>query len=159
MDKLILFIFLSLTVVSCNSGTESSKRQQELLNKEMKKIDWSKVDTYPSVSCCDTIENKELRQVCFYDFIHKELQNRLVSDTLYGNFSNLDTIEILVTIRPDFNIGFEVFKMTDSLKSQRNAIDSLLNIKQRGFPEVFPATKQGIPVTSEFIFPIVLVRP
>ncbi|MHC5200850.1 hypothetical protein [Myroides sp. LJL119] len=158
MDKLILFIFLSLTIVSCTSAPDMLKKQENLLKKELEKIDWSKVDIYPSVGLCDSIESQSEKNHCFYDFIHKELQVRLDQDTLYGTFLDLDTIQILVRIKPDAHIEFNVYNMADSLKIQRQSIDSLLKLKQSGFPDVYPAFKQGIPVTTEFVMPIVLTR-
>ncbi|MHC5308627.1 hypothetical protein ACYSNM_00815 [Myroides sp. LJL116] len=158
MNKLIVLVFLSFFIIGCDFNVSQEIERDKLLHSELTKVDWNKVDTYPSTPSCDTISDVDRKKECFYAFMTAELQSRLSQDTLKGSFQALDTLHVLVKISWDNNVSFQLLPLVDSLKMQNVALDSLVKIKTRDFPLVYPATKQGITVNSEFILPIVLVK-
>ncbi len=156
MNKLLLSIFLGLILLGCNSA--ESPGIEQMLELELTKVDWTKVDTYPSITACDSILDPLQKKECFYGFMANELQGRMSQDTLKGNFIDVDTIKVLVTITHSSEVIFKLVPLEDSLKNQNYILDSLLQSKAKNFPNVYPATKQGVTVNSEFILPIVLIR-
>ncbi|WP_267740534.1 hypothetical protein [Myroides injenensis] len=158
MNKILQIIFLSFLVTSCEFGTKQLPSQDQLLQEELNKIDWSKVDTYPSTSQCDSVQGNQEQKDCFFAYITTQLQERLYADTLKGRFTHIDTVKVLVTVQANSTVKFKLYETPDSLYTQSISIDSLLKSKEKDFPTILPATKRGIPVTSEFIIPVVLIK-
>lgn len=130
--------------------------EKELLQKELKSINWKEVDEYPSLSNCDKIENKAQRQQCFFDVLTQLIQEKLSVDTLSMLYPKLDTIEVKVTIFPNATMQFEPQFPKDSVAYDRIKIDSILKVRLVDFPKVNPAIKRGIPVKTQFILPVII---
>lgn len=130
--------------------------EKELLQKELKAINWNEVDEYPSIVDCDMIDNKKQRQECFFDVLTRLIQDKLSSDTLSLLIPKLDTIEVKVTIFPNATMQFEPQFPADSVVYDRTKIDSILKVRLVDFPKINPAIKRGIPVKTQFILPVIL---
>ena len=130
--------------------------EKELLQKELKTINWKEVDEYPSVADCEKIENKTQRQQCFFDILTQLIQQKLSVDTLAVLYPELDTIEVKVTVFPNSTIKFEPQFPKDSVAYDKIKIDSILQARLVDFPKVNPAIKRGIPVKTQFILPVIL---
>ena len=130
--------------------------EKELLQKELKAINWKEVDEYPSVVDCEKIENKTQRQQCFFEVLTHLIQDKLSTDTLSVLYPKLDTIEVKVTIFPNATMQFEPQFPEDSVDYDRIKIDSILKARLVDFPKVNPAIKHGIPVKTQFILPVII---
>lgn len=130
--------------------------QKELLQKELKAINWKEVDEYPSFVDCDKVDDKTQRQQCFFQYLTELIQDKLSSDTLSVLYPELDTIEVKVTIYPNAKMKFEPQFPKDSVVYDTVRIDSILNARLINFPKVNPAIKRGIPVKTQFILPVIL---
>jgi hypothetical protein len=130
--------------------------EKELLQKELKAINWKEVDEFPSVADCEKIENKIQRQQCFFEYMTQLIQQRLNIDTLSILYPELDTIEVKVTVFPNSRIIFEPLFPKDSVAYDIVKIDSILKARLVGFPKINPAIKRGIPVKTQFILPVIL---
>lgn len=130
--------------------------EKELLQKELKAINWKEVDEFPSFVDCDKLDNKAQRQLCFFEYLTELIQQKLSSDTLSVLYPELDTIEVMVTIFPDAKMQFEPRFPKDSVAYDTIKIDSILHARLVGFPKVNPAIKRGIPVKTKFILPVIL---
>jgi len=149
---LILFIFFS----SCQYFDKQVPSEKELLQKELKAINWKEVDEFPSVVDCEKIENKIQRQQCFFEVMTQLIQEKLSVDTLSILYPELDTIEVKVTIFPNARMQFEPKFPKDSVAYDTIKIDSILKARLVDFPKVNPAIKRGIPVKTQFILPVIL---
>lgn len=157
MRKIILITFiLPLLFSSCQYFEKKVPSEKELLEKELKAINWKEVDELPSIADCEKIENKKLRQQCFFEYMTQLIQEKLTIDTLAVLCPELDTIEVKVTIFPNATMKFEPQFPKDSVAYDTVKIDSILNARLIGFPKVNPAIKRGIPVKTQFILPVIL---
>jgi len=157
MRKFILILFfLSQLFSSCQYFDKQVPSEKELLQKELKAINWKEVDEFPSVAGCEKIENKTLRQQCFFEYMTQLIQQRLSVDTLSILYPELDTIEVKVTVFPNSRLMFEPLFPKDSVAYDKIKIDSILKARLVGFPKVNPAIKRGIPVKTQFILPVIL---
>ena len=157
MRKIILILFfLSQLFSSCQYFDKQVPSEKELLQKELKAINWKEVDEYPTVVDCDKIENKTQRQQCFFEVMTQLIQEKLSVDTLSILYPELDTIEVKVTIFPNATMKFEPQFPKDSVAYDKIKIDSILKARLVGFPKVNPAIKRGIPVKTQFILPVIL---
>ena len=130
--------------------------EKELLQKELKSINWKEVDEYPSVVNCEKIDDKKQRQQCFFEVLTQLIQEKLSVDTLSVLYPELDTIEVKVTVFPNATMQFEPQFPKDSVAYDRIKIDSILKARLVGFPKINPAIKRGIPVKTQFILPVIL---
>ena len=130
--------------------------EKELLDKQMKEINWNEVDEYPSVADCEKLTDANQRKQCFFDFLTATIQQKLAIDTLSAMFPKLDTIEVKVTVLPNATLEFEPQFPKDSVAYDTIKIDSILRVRLVDFPKVNPAIKRGIPVRTQFVLPVII---
>lgn len=140
----------------CNYFEIKVPVQEELLKKELKKVNWSEVDEFPSFGNCDSIEGKVQKRTCFFTYLTMLIQEKLSADTLTVLYPKLDTINVKVTVFANATLKFEP-QMMDSLTCYLPKIDSILKAKLINFPKINPALKRGMPVNTEFVVPVVLM--
>jgi hypothetical protein len=155
MKKTILF-FLLLSVISCQYFEKQVPDEKELLEQELKKINWDEVDEFPSVLQCDTIKDAEIKRQCFFDYLAQTIQERIGIDTLQMLYPEMDTIEVKVIINPDASLQFEPQFSKDSVTYDKVKIDSILTARLSDFPKVEPAIKRGIKVKTQFVLPVII---
>jgi hypothetical protein len=148
----LVFIFFN----SCQYFDKQIPSEKELLQKELKSINWKEVDEYPSVVDCEKIDNKAQRQQCFFEVLTQLIQEKLSVDTLSVLYPELDTIEVKVTVFPNATMQFEPQFSKDSVAYDKIKIDSILKARLVDFPKINPAIKRGIPVKTQFIIPVIL---
>jgi hypothetical protein len=157
MRKIILILLLlPLLFNSCQYFDKQVPSEKELLQKELKAINWKEVDEFPSIADCEQIDDKIQRQQCFFECMTQLIQEKLSVDTLSVLYPELDTIEVKVTIFPNAKMQFEPQFPKDSVAYDTIKIDSILKARLVGFPKINPAIKRGIPVKTQFILPVIL---
>ncbi len=149
-------LLLLLLCISCQYFDKKVPSEKELLEKQMKEINWNEVDEYPSIADCEKIADESLRKQCFFEFLTTTIQEKLAVDTLASMFPQLDTIEVRVTVLPDSNLTFEPKFPKDSVAYDTIKIDSILHARLIDFPKVNPALKRGIPVKTQFVLPVIV---
>ncbi|MDA6070507.1 hypothetical protein NJT12_12840 [Flavobacterium sp. AC] len=155
MKQFFLFLVL-LSINSCQYFEKKVPSEKELLQKELKSINWKEVDEYPSVTNCDKITDKKQRQQCFFEVMAQLIQQKLDIDTLSILYPQLDTIEVKVTVFPNSTMKFEPQFPKDSVAYDTIKIDSILHARLVDFPKINPALKRGLPVKTQFILPVIL---
>lgn len=157
MKKIILItVVLSLLFSSCQYFEKQVPSKEELLQKELKTINWNEVDEFPTISECEKIDDEALRKQCFFEFLTQIIQQKLSADTLAILYPELDTIEVKVTVFPNATMQFEPQFPKDSVAYDTAKIDSILKVRLINFPKVNPALKRGIPVKTQFMLPVIL---
>ena len=154
--KKALALALLTVCFSCQYLEKKVPSEQELLEQQMKEINWKEVDEYPSVSDCETLTDANLRKQCFFDFLTATIEQKLAIDTLATMFPKLDTIEVRVTVLPDATLEFKPEFPKDSVAYDTIKIDSILRARLVDFPKVNPAIKRGIPVKTQFVLPVII---
>ncbi len=149
-------VLLLLLLGSCQYFDRKVPNEEELLQKRLEQIDWDKVSSYPSIGECDSVLDKEQQKECFFSSMTRLVQERLDVDTLSMLYPEVDTIEVKVTVYPNATLKFEPQFPNDTVAYDRTRIDSLLRSRLSDFPPVEPAQKEGVPVTSQFILPVIL---
>lgn len=155
MKKAIALFLVSLCF-SCQYFEKKVPNEKELLEKQLKEINWNEVDEYPSVADCEKLTDETKRKQCFFEFLTTTIQQKLAVDTLSTLFPKLDTIEVKVTVFPNSTMEFEPQFPKDSVAYDTIKIDSILRIRLVNFPKVNPAIKRGIPVKTKFVLPVII---
>jgi hypothetical protein len=154
--KKTLALLLILILQSCHYFEKQVPSEKELLEKQIKEINWKEVDVYPSISDCEKLTDEIQKKQCFFEFISAAIQKKLSVDTLKILFPKLDTIEVKVTVNSDASMQFEPQFPGDTETYDTIKIDSILKLKLVDFPKVNPAIKRGIPVKTQFILPVII---
>ena len=155
MKKLLAIVLLVL-LQSCQYFERQVPDEKELLDKQLKEINWNEVDEYPSVGDCEKLTDAEQRKQCFFEFLQTTIEQKLAVDTLATLFPKLDTIEVKVTVFPNASMQFEPQFPKDSVAYDTIKIDSILHARLIDFPKVNPAIKRGIPVKTQFMLPVII---
>ena len=155
MKKAVVALSL-LLLGSCQYFDKKVPSEEELLQKRRAEINMNEVSSYPSIGECDSVMDKEQKKECFFSSMTRLVQERLDADTLLLLYPEIDTIQLKVTIFPDATLAFETEFPKDSVGYDRTKIDSLLRSRLSDFPAVEPASKEGIPVKSQFILPVII---
>ncbi|KGO85966.1 hypothetical protein Q765_12935 [Flavobacterium rivuli WB 3.3-2 = DSM 21788] len=154
--KKITLLLLPLLLASCQYFDKQVPDEDEFLQQRLKEIDWKKVSSYPSLAECDAITDKDLKKECFFSTMTRLVQEKLDTDTIAMLYPEIDTIQVKVTVYPDATLKFEPQIPRDSVKYDSVKIDSIIKARLVDFPKIEPAQKEGIPVTTEFILPVIL---
>ena len=156
IKKAAIFI-LFVSLVSCQYFEKEVPNEKELLEQELKKINWDEVDEFPSVLQCDTIKDAEIKRQCFFDYMAQTIQERIGIDTLRIEYPEIDTINVKVTVNPDSSLQFETQYPNDSIAlGDKTKIDSILTSRLSDFPKVEPAIKRGVKVKTQFVLPVII---
>ncbi|WP_264552558.1 hypothetical protein [Flavobacterium sp. N2038] len=154
--KQFSFFLVFLFFNSCQYFGKQIPSEKDLLQKELKSINWKEVDEYPTVANCEAISDKKERQKCFFDVMAQLIQEKLNIDSLSILYPELDTVEVKVTVFPNSKIKFEPQFPKDSVAYDTIKIDSILKARLIDFPKVNPAIKRGVPVKTQFILPVII---
>src|SRR4051812_18467167 len=127
MRKIIPILFLSTFIFNSCQYFDKSPSKDELLQKELKTINWNQVDEFPSVSDCETLQDKATQRSCFFEYLTQQIQSRLDIDTLSILYPKLDTIEVRVTVFADSTLKFEPQFPKDTVAYDTIKIDSILH--------------------------------
>lgn len=104
------------------------------------------------------MQNKEAQKQCFFNYLSKEIQQKISVDSIQMLYPNIDTIAVKVTIFPDKTTIFETQHSKDSLAYDIKEIDSIIQTKLANFPPVEPASKRGIKVKTQFVLPVIIKK-
>ena len=148
------FVFLSMLTTACNFVQKELPDSQELLRRELHAIDWSRVDTYPTYATCDSLTDAEEMKACFFDRLNFEITNVLKNDSLV-QISTIDSVQFKVTILSNSEIDFKTEAINEKLLPKL-MLDSIMKQHQKNFSKVQPATKRGVPVTTQFLMKVKL---
>ena len=155
--KNILLISILLLIISCQYFEKQVPDEKELLEQELKKINWDEVDEFPSVLQCDTIKDAEIKRQCFFDYMAQTIQERIGIDSLSFEYPEIDTIDVKITVNPDSTLQFETQYPNDSIAlADKTKIDSILTSRLSDFPKVEPAIKRGVKVKTQFVLPVII---
>ncbi|KAF2520071.1 hypothetical protein E0W68_02290 [Flavobacterium salilacus subsp. salilacus] len=154
--KKVIIIFSLFLISSCRWFGGQVPDKQELVDKRLEEIDWKEVTSYPSIAGCEAITDKQQRKECFFETMARLVQEKLDADTIAILYPQIDTINVEVTVFADSHLEFKPQFEQDSLSPASIAIDSILKSRLVDFPEIESAQKEGIPVTTKFILPVII---
>ena len=153
--KYISSIFLVLVAASCQYFEKKVPNENELLQNELKQVNWNQVDDYPSVENCEQLSNKKQQKQCFFDFLSQSISSRLNLDSIKIKYPQLDTLKIEVTVFASSKTKLKTLTVVDSA-FDATSLDAYLNSQMADLPKISPAIKRGVPVKTMFVLPLKL---
>ncbi len=150
-----LFIVV-FTFISCQLIKEPPVFEK-LYDQEIQSIDWNSVDELPTTEPCKIFMSRALKKECFFSVISDSVYTKLMRKSSFAIFTKIDTIKLVVTITADSKIKFSTKFPSYASEFECKKVDSIIQSKLIDFPKVYPATKRGLSVTSQFEIPVVLL--
>ena len=141
---------------SCDWFTSKEERTQELVNEEMRNINFNEVDRYPLFDNCDEMLDKAGQLDCFQNTLLSQYTETL-EDFEFKFVSDINTsiyVDFLVDYKGEISV-LEVQRNED-IENQIPEFRSIITQSLKGLPHLSPALKRGVPVSSKFRIPIIV---
>ena len=151
INRFILF-FLLISLISCETILSSKKDINNKNKIEVKPIDFSNIDAYPLLPECENFTSRVAQKDCFYKFLSKRIELSLSKKSIAYSTTKNDTIRVIITVSSKGIISAR------STNLNNTNLDKIINEIFDNLPTIQPAIKAGIPVTSQFLLPMV-VKP
>ena len=143
----LIVILLTVIFASCQYF-EKKLSKNDLLKKELQKIDWNEVDEYPSIGNCDILDNNEQQRQCFFEFLQGEIQHKLDSILVFDPKKAIDSLQVQVVVTPAATLEYQINNSNKTANLE--VVDSVLKTPALQFKNIKPALKRGIPVKMQF---------
>lgn len=142
--------------ISCDYFDKKKVNADEILNQELKTVNWNEVDEYPSFSTCDSNAVKDQRRQCFENTITSYIFNHLNSQNVIVSEEINDTLKMQIQVSEKGQLDVLSINNTELIKTQISNIDTLLLESLDSLPKIYPAIKRGQHVKTEFELPVII---
>jgi NAD-specific glutamate dehydrogenase len=117
-------------------------------------IDFSTVDSSPTFKACIHFIDKEEKSNCFRKKMYTHISKSLAKYKFEIRKPFEEIIQVVVLIDPKGNITVKKILSSDLLQASISSLDSIITASILSLPKLFPATKRGIKVTTQYQIPI-----
>ena len=154
--KLWTSLFLILTLSSCKDFDFKKQSAEQIMEEELKSINWEEVDFYPTFQNCSTITSKAESKICFETEIKNKIGNHLEDKQLITSNSKQDTVVLELHISAEGKTNIKHLKISDHIASQNPELENWLKEAISKLSEIYPAQKRSVPVPLHTELPIIL---
>lgn len=156
MYKNKFLIVLSLiSLISCADFLKKKQKTSENIV-SLDSINFNRVDAYPLLPECEDISSRTQQEDCFYNQLSNRIETSLSKMTIHLSKNIQDTIFVKLQISEKGKINVSSINLPQEIRENNRALDSLIMVSILEIPQILPAIKSGVPVTSEFTLPIVI---
>lgn len=152
MKRLAVIVCFAM-LMSCNYFDKRKIDTKEILDEELKSINWNDVDEYPTFSICDASPDKK---ICFEDFLRNKLNENLLKQNIVITEDVNDTVILKIHIDKEGNFSIKDVKSSEVIETQIPKLDSILRHSFDSLPQIHPAIKRGQQVATEFNLPVIV---
>ena len=145
------FLILLLFCTSCDYFSFRKERMEIPIDSI---VDFSSVDIYPSFKICDSLIDKTKNRDCFRNTIHQKIGVALTKYPIKVKNAIDETVMVKLQISTQGKINFINIESTVNIKKELPQLDSILKVSIAKLPNIYPAIKRGIPITTEYSLPI-----
>jgi len=140
-----------ISFTSCDYFSFEKNKNLEKIDMD---IDFTSVDFSPSFKVCDTLINKLKKTDCFRTTMHQEIYKSLDENSIQLKNAVDETIVVVIKIQADKQVILASIKASDSLLKHIPTLKKMIKKSIADLPDVYPAIKRGIPVTTQYKLPI-----
>lgn len=147
MRKLVFI--LAFSIVSCNSFSLKKLSAEDILEQELKVMNWDDVDVYPTFDACEEYSEKTDLKQCFESTFTTHIYEALYIKVDSLKYVESDTIAFVIN-----ELGqVQISKDKDLLLS---ILESWCEASLKSLQKTYPAQKRGIPVSTVITIPILI---
>ena len=129
---------------------------QSIFKDEIKTINWTNVDRYPSFPNCENIVEKTEQQDCFIQTISTHIYQAISEGNLVASRELQDTIEVGFEVNSSGKLSIVEIKMDTLLQKDFPNLEMKILNSLDSLQPLAPAYKRGIPVKTKFTLPIII---
>jgi hypothetical protein len=148
----VISLFL-LILVGTSCEFFDLKKKSELQEIETI-IDFSSVDASPTFEACSHFIEKEEKNNCFRNTLYTHISISLAKHRFEVKKPIEEVIKVELLIDRKGNASVLRIISSQFIKESIQHLDSLVKVSVANLPTLFPATKRGIPVTTQYQIPI-----
>lgn len=150
--KRFVFLLGLFFVISCISKEQQEQQANEIAQQQFSEIDFSTPDSYPQFKGCNELENS---MECFYEKLHVQIHDKLQLDPLDLQIQKADTLTAIIKVSKKGVVSYVSLQQTDAT-DYSFVLDSIFSVRLSDLCHVQPALKQGIPIESSYLLPVII---
>lgn len=152
-----VLILLSLLIqVSCNLFESKEDRTKELIDAQLRDVDWNTIDAYPLFPDCDETAAKEVQRQCFEQKLTQHFKNTLSEFEFTVDSRRNALVDVIFVIDAEGKISVLDIVKDDGILSRMPEFDAIIEQSFQSIPPIAPALKRGMPVKAKFKIPLQL---
>lgn len=155
MKRFLPFLVVIL-LNSCSFFDSKEKRTQQLINEELRQIDWNSIDSYPFFYTCDEAAPKPQQKICFEETLSAHFLETLNDFEFTLTDKESMTVRVIFVIDTVGRINVVDIEKDASVLKQMPEFDGVVTQSLKNLPKLAPALKRGIPVRTKFSIPVQL---
>lgn len=156
MLKKFFYLFLvSFFMVSCSYFQKQANKKDSIQRVDTI-VDFKSVDAFPLFPNCKDIPSREKQQVCFQVEMSQHIYASLKKYQLNTLQEVNDTVLVKLKVNSEGKTTLSKVQISEETKKNLPELDSLIEVSIEKLPPLEPAIKRAIPVTTEFVLPIIL---
>ncbi|MFI2742102.1 hypothetical protein ACG2LH_05140 [Zhouia sp. PK063] len=156
MRKIAVFAILILSFTSCKFFSSQKVSTTDLVNQEMKSMNWNEVDRYPLFDTCDETASKARQKMCFESALVQHVYQSLSAANIVVHTQLKDTVNIQFLITKEGKLQVLKIEKDSLVNAQIPKLDSIVKGSIATLPQIHPALKRDIPVTTKCNLPLVI---
>jgi hypothetical protein len=147
--------FLSvLVIVACFSSCEYFTKKKIDDTQRLDSINYTSVDVSPSFKVCDSIFEKLKKEECFRTTIYEKVTKSLRNQKIKVKKEIDEIVHVIIVIDSNKGITLKSIEASQNVYTEIPEIKKIIAKSIDELPKILPATKRGIPVTTEYTLPI-----
>jgi len=148
----VISLFLIILVgTSCEYFNLKKKSQLQEIDTI---IDFSSVDVSPIFKSCKDLLEKQAKTTCFRTTIHTQISESLSAQSFIVKKPLNEIIQVHLLIDKKGIVSVKEIVSSESLKVLIPSLDSIIALSLKKLPKLFPASKRGVPITTQYQLPI-----
>lgn len=152
----IIWLIIVLTLVACKNIEVRKYSEEEVFKEEVNHIDWKNVDSYPSFEGCEDNVSKEKRKDCFISKLVEHVLESMSEHKMIIDDSIREKVILTLEITATGEPRIKEMELSKELEEKIEPIRKWLTKAIEDLPQIYPAEKRGIPVSSTFKFPLLI---
>jgi len=149
-SKIISCIFALIFCFACEEKSEKSKFQNSSFHTV---VNFSTVDTSPVFKNCEKLLDDEKTE-CFRLTMQEKFVEVLSEKSFVTKESIEETITVILLITKDGKVKMKAIESSEIIQNQLPELSTIIEDIIATMPKLYPATKRGIPVATEYQLPI-----
>lgn len=146
----------TILVTSCSYFGNKSKSEALIAVDTI--VDFNTVDAFPLFPNCEHIPSREKQQICFQMEMSQHIYAALKEHQLNAKEIVNDTVLVKLKVDNFGKTSLSEIKISERTNELLPNFDSLVKVSLEKLPTLQPAIKRDMPVTTEFILPIILIN-
>ena len=152
--QLITFLLSSVFIISCSYF--DNKALKENMQEVDTIVDFNTVDAFPLFPNCKEIPSRQKQQICFQMEMAQHIYTSLKAYELNSKEILQDTVLVRLKVDAAGKTSLSQIQIGPKTRQLLPKFDSIVTVSLKDLPNLKPAIKRNMPVTTEFTLPIVL---